>query len=107
MAAVLAIPLRDELEVKGLLDLLNDPRYQSERREFNSILDHVDELTNRYESIMMKLDAVSEKLSAITDKKNPLAVMVEHMGKVVSGIGEERENLEQFHLERVESSLLM
>jgi uncharacterized phage infection (PIP) family protein YhgE len=89
MAAIaLALPLRDEPEVKSLLDLLSDPRYQPQRQEFTSLLDHVDELASRYNSIITKLDAMNEKLSAITDRKNPFAVMVERLANVVSGIGE-------------------
>ena len=83
-----ALQLRDDPNIKNLLNLLNDPRYQSEKQEFNSILGHVDELTNSYNSIMEKLDAMNKKLNAVTDKKNPLSIIAEHLYNIVSGIGE-------------------
>jgi hypothetical protein len=71
-----------------LLELLNRPGYESQRREYTSVLDYVDALTNQYNSIMAELADLKERVSGITDKKNPIAVMVERLSSVVSGIGD-------------------
>jgi hypothetical protein len=88
MAKTIAASLRDNPDIKSLLELLDKPEYQSQHQEFTSILDYFETLSSKYESVMTKLDAMNEKLSGITDRKNPLAIMAERLSSVVSGIGD-------------------
>jgi hypothetical protein len=88
MAEALTVSLRDNPDIRSLLDLLNNPENQSQRQEFVSILDYFETLSSKYESVMTKLDAMNEKLGEITDRKNPLAIMAERLSSVVSGIGD-------------------
>lgn len=87
MAEAIALPLRGDTDVKNLLDLLNAPGYQSQRREYESLLDYVDTITAQYNTILSELDALKEKVSKITDRKNPLAVMVENLETLADNVG--------------------
>jgi len=88
MAGAIALPISNHPDVKKLLELMQGPDYQSERQGFMSLLDYTDALTNQYNSIMDELTDLKERISGIADKKNPLAVMVDSLMSVVSGIGE-------------------
>lgn len=87
MAEAIALPLRGDTDVKKLLDLLNTPGYQSQRREYESLLDYVDTITAQYNTILTELDALKEKVSKITDRKNPLSVMVENLEALADNVG--------------------
>ena len=88
MAEVLALPMRDNPDIIKLLNLFNAPEYQSERREFTSMLDYFDALTNQYNALMEQMSVLNDKVSGIADKKNPLVIMTERMGSIVSSIGD-------------------
>ena len=93
MATATALPLRGDTDVKKLLDLLNAPAYQSQRQEYDSLLDYVDTITAQYNTILTELTALKEKVSEITDRKNPLSLMAENLENLASGIGEKLKNL--------------
>jgi len=86
--AALAIPMRDDPDVLKLLDLLNTPGYQAEKQGFSSLINYVDVISEQYNNILTELTDLKDRIGDITDKKNPLAVMVERLSSVVSGIGE-------------------
>ena len=88
MAVAAAPSLRENPNVLNLLDFFNRPEYQSQRQEFNSILDFYDILNSHYNSLNTKMAELNDKVSEISDRKNPFTIMLEHMGNIVSSIGE-------------------
>jgi hypothetical protein len=105
MAVAMALPLRDHPDILKLLDLMEAPDYQSERQGFMSLLDYTDALTNQYNNIMGELADLKERVSGITDRKNPLAVMVDSLMSVVSGIGEKLKALKDSIVEFATNTL--
>ena len=93
MAEALTIPMRNDPDVKKLLDHLNAPGMESQRQEYISLLDYVDSITEQYTTILSELDALKEKVSKITDKKNPLAIMVDNLEKLAADVGAKLKNL--------------
>jgi hypothetical protein len=95
MAAALVLPMNDNPDIMELLEMLNQPGFEGEKKEYASVLDYVFTLTNQYNSIMAELADLKERVSGITDKKNPLAVMVEHLENLALGIGEKLNHLRE------------
>jgi len=93
MAEALTIPMRNDPDVKKLLDHLNAPGMESQRQEYISLLDYVDSITEQYTTILSELDALKEKVSKITDKKNPLAIMVDNLENLAADVGAKLKNL--------------
>ena len=88
MAAVSASSLRDNPDILNLLNLLSAHEYQSQRQEFASMLGYFDILANHYNSLVAQIAELNEKVSDLSERKNPFAIMLEHMKNIVSGIGE-------------------
>ena len=103
--AILAIPLRDNPDIKKLLELMQASGYESERQGFLSILEYNDTLTEQYNNIMTELTDVKDKINDIADKKNPVSVMVEHLMDILNGIGEKLKALKDSILEFTKNTL--
>ena len=88
MAETLTLPLRDDPDVKKLIDLLSAPGFQTQLRDYTSTLDYVDTLTNQYNAIMTELSVLKEQLGTMIDNKNPIIVILDNHSNVVSDIGE-------------------
>jgi hemoglobin-like flavoprotein len=86
MAGAMSVPLREQTDVRKLLNLFRAGQ-QSERQEYETLLDYVETVENRYNSILDELTALRETVRGIADRKNPVSIMVEHLSSVVSGIG--------------------
>jgi uncharacterized phage infection (PIP) family protein YhgE len=87
MAEAMTMPLRGNPDVMKLLDLFKTNGYESEHQEYSALLDYVETVENRYNSILDELTALREQISGIADRKNPLAIIAERISSVVSGIG--------------------
>jgi len=103
--AILALPLRDNPEIKKLLEIMQTPGYESERQGFLSIIEYNDILTEQYNNIMTELTYMKEKINEITDKKNPVSVMVEHLLEILNGIGEKLKDFKDNILEFAKNTL--
>jgi uncharacterized protein Yka (UPF0111/DUF47 family) len=93
MAEATKTPLHDNPDIKELLEILKSPGFQSQQQEYTSLLDSVETIVNQYDAILTELDDLKEKVSKIADKKNPLAIMVERLETLATGIGEKLKNL--------------
>jgi len=93
MAETLTISPHDNTDIKELLELLKSPGFQTQRKEYESLLDGVKTIAKQYNSILTELDALKEKVSRITDKKNPLHIMADNLDKLAADIGEKLKNL--------------
>jgi len=85
--AAIALLLSENPDIQRTIDFMEAQNNQAERQQFLSMLNHYETLTNQYNALMEKMNDMNEKVNAMNDKKSPLAVMVEHMGNVLSGIG--------------------
>jgi hypothetical protein len=105
MAEALAISMHDNSGIEELLELLKSPGFQSQRKEYESLLDGVETIVKQYNSILTELDALKEKVGKITDRKNPLAVMVECLENLAASIGEELNSLKESILSFTKNAL--
>jgi uncharacterized phage infection (PIP) family protein YhgE len=87
MAEAMTMPLRGNPDVIKLLDLFKTNGYESEHQEYSALLDYVETVENRYNSILDELTALREQISGIADRKNPLAIIAERLSSAVSGLG--------------------
>ena len=87
MGNILVLPMREYPDILNLLNLFNKPGYESERREFNMMLDYFSALSNQYNALTTQMNAINERVSGITDKKNPVTVMAEHITNIVTSFG--------------------
>lgn len=97
--------MRDNPNVKALLDSLNPPGFDEPEQEYKSALDQIDELTDKYNAVMAEVTALREKLSEISDKKNPLTAMAERIHSEVSDIGEKLKAVKDKVLEFTKNTL--
>ena len=88
MAVAAAIPLREQPDTRKLLDLFTAAGQRPERKEYEALLDYVETVENRYNSILDELTALREAVGGIAGRKNPVSIMLERLSAVVSGIGE-------------------
>lgn len=93
MAEAFALPLHENSDIQELIKLLSSPAYQSQRHEYISLLNYVEDITQQYNTILTELNALKEKVSGITDKKSSFVVMVERLDNLSSGIGMRLTNL--------------
>ncbi len=84
--AVNTATMRENPDVKELLELLKSPGFQAHRQSYESLLNGVDSIIRQYDNILTELDALKEKVSRITDRKNPLAVMVGRLEALADNI---------------------
>ena len=85
--AALALLMRENPDIKRTIDLLESQNNQTQQQEFIFLLNHYETLTNQYNALMEKMNTLNEKVNEINDKKSPLAVMLDHMGNILAGIG--------------------
>jgi DNA repair exonuclease SbcCD ATPase subunit len=106
MTETMAKPLREQPDIRKLLDLFRSAGQQP--GEYETLLDYVEKAENRYNSILDELTALREKVSGIADRKHPLSVMVERLSALVTGIGAKlnalKENIVEFARNALQST---
>jgi hypothetical protein len=93
MSEAITMSLHDNPDIKELLELLKSPGFQTQRKEYGSLLDGVEAIVKQYNTILTELDALKEKVGKITDRKNPLAVMVGNLENLAADVGAKLKNL--------------
>lgn len=92
MAEAMAL-MSDNPDVIKLLDYLKSPGMEKNQQEYSSLIKYVDAIENQYNSILSELAELKEQISGIKDKKNPLAVMAEHLDTLAADVGAKLKNL--------------
>jgi hypothetical protein len=100
-----AISMREQPDVRKLLDFFGAAGRQSERQEYEALLDYVETVENRYNSILDELTALREAVSGIADRKSPVHIMVERIVSFISGIGAKLKEIKDNIVESVKNAL--
>ena len=83
----------DDPDVITLFDYLKTSGTETQRREYESLLDYVDTITQQYNTILTELDTLKEKVGVFAGKKTPIAVMTENLETLATNAESKLENL--------------
>ena len=82
MTGAIVIPMRDNPDIIELLGLLDKPGFEGQKKEYMSVLDYVDALTNQYNSIMEELADLKKAKSGQSKDRPPKRIKPQQSARV-------------------------